>query len=107
MPDMRRFDPPEPSEVAGWARKMGEVPDLLITAQCSLRSLAKGEGPATSAEARQIIGGACALLDAALENVLEVTRNLPDVAPLNGRRAWTDQIGTDGQPRQDNRAAPR
>jgi hypothetical protein len=105
MSDMRRFDTPESSEVAGWARKMGEVPDLLITAHFSLRALAKGEGPATSAEARQIIGGACALLDAALANVLEVTRNLPDVAPLNGRRAWTNRIGTDGQPCQDDRAA--
>ncbi len=105
MSDMRRH-PPEPSEVADWARKMGEVPDPLITAQFSLRALAKGEGPASSAEAKQIIGGACALLDAALANVLEVTRNLPDVAALNGRRAWTDRIGTDGQPRQGDRAAP-
>jgi hypothetical protein len=61
---------------------MGEVPDLLVTAQFLLRPLAKGHSPASAEDARRIIGEACDLIDLALANVLDITRRLPDLTSL-------------------------
>jgi hypothetical protein len=107
MPERWRFDAPQEREDAGWARRMGEVPDLLVTAQYSLRALAKGEGPAASVEARQMIGAACDLLDVALANVLEVTQNLPDLATLKGRVASAGPIAISRQRLLDDGTASR
>ena len=97
MPDNGKpqLGTPRP-QLEGWAQRMGEVPDLLMAAQLSLRPLAKGEISGTTAEARQIIGNACDLLHVALANVLEVTRNLPDLSRLNGESHG--RAGADGHP---------
>ena len=83
---------------------MGEVPDLLVTARFTLRALAKREPPAISAEAKQVIGEACNLLDLALANVLEVTRNLPDLAILDD---LVTAPAASSQPPADGAAASR
>ena len=66
---------------------MREVPDMLIAAQLSLRPLAKGEVPPTAEEARRIVGDACDLLHLALTNVLQVTRSIPNLAPVHDPKA--------------------
>ena len=85
---------------------MAEVPDLLVTAQFTLRTLLKGDRPAVPTVTKHAIGEACDLLDLALANVLEVTRNLPDLAILDNclaaDRAATcrpdiDGVATSGQ----------
>jgi hypothetical protein len=50
-----RFTPPGPKDVR-------DVPDMLVAAQLSLRSLARDEATASSAEAKRIVGDACDLL---------------------------------------------
>lgn len=85
---------------------MAEVPDLLVTARFALRTLANGEAPAVSAEAKHVIGEACDLLDQALANVLEVTRNLPDLATLDSLLA-ADRIAASCPPVIDDGAASR
>jgi hypothetical protein len=56
---------------------------MLVAAQLSLRSLAKGRATATSAEAKRIVGDACDLLGVALVNIVQVTKNMPGF-PLEG-----------------------
>ena len=101
----RLFDPSQPSPYAAWARNIREVPDMLVAAQLSLRPLAKGEAPPTSAEARQIVGDACDLLHLALTNVLKVTRNLPGFAPANADNAGPPEALPD--PLRERRMSPR
>ena len=72
------------STYVSWARGVREVPDMLAAAQLSLRPLAKGETVPTSAEGRRIVGDACNLLRVALENLVEVTRSLPEFPLASG-----------------------
>lgn len=78
---------------------------MLVAAQLSLRPLAKGDAPLTSAEARQIVGDACDQLHLALTNVLKVTRNLPGFAPSSAGSA--DSHEAVGKRLRDRRTSPR
>ena len=71
-----RNDTQQPT-YASWGRGVREVPDMLVAAQLSLGRLATGEATPSSAEGRRIVGDACALLRAALANLVDVTRSLP------------------------------
>jgi len=86
---------------------MGEVPDLLVTAQFLLRPLAKGQSPVAADEARRIIGEACDLIDLALANVLDISRNLPDLTSLIDLVAAADRLPPADAPPAGNGAGPR
>jgi hypothetical protein len=64
----------QPPIYAAWAQDVREVPDMLVAAQLSLRSLARDEATASSAEAKRIVGEACDLLRVALVNIVQVTQ---------------------------------
>lgn len=104
MPEKRRFDTSPPPSYVTWAGRMREVPDMLIAAQLSLRPLAIGDAPPTSAEARRIVGDACDLLHLALTNVLEVARNLPQLAPMNDENIGRTGAN-DGSPPDERRSS--
>jgi hypothetical protein len=76
----------QPPIYAAWPQDVRDVPDMLVAAQLSLRSLAKDEATATSAEAKRIVGDACDLLGVALVNIVQVTKNMPGF-PLEGAGA--------------------
>jgi hypothetical protein len=86
---------------------MGEVPDLLVTAQFLLKPLAKGQSPATAEDAQRIIGEACDLIDLALANVLDISRNLPDLTRLIGLVAAVDRLPAADAPPGGSGAGPR
>ena len=86
---------------------MGEVPDLLVTAQFLLRPLAKGHSPASAEDAKRIIGEACDLIDLALANVLDISRNLPDLTSLIDLVAAADRLPAADAPPADGGAGPR
>jgi len=86
---------------------MGEVPDLLVTAQFLLRPFAKGQTPATAEDAKRIIGEACDLIDLALANVLDITRNLPDLTNLIDLVAAADRLPPAELPPAASGSGPR
>jgi len=91
----------QPPIYAAWAQGVREVPDMLVAAQLSLRSLAKGEAMPSSAEAKRIVGDACDLLGVALVNIVQVTKNLPGF-PLEG-----DEVNAAPRSRRASRRDPR
>ena len=101
------FSNSEPPDNTTWPRRMGEVPDLLVTAQFLLRPLAKGQSPVAADEARRIIGEACDLIDLALANVLDISRNLPDLTSLIDLVAAADRLPPSDAPPAGKRAGSR
>ena len=101
------FESSKQPDITTWPRRMGEVPDLLVTAQFLLRPLAKGQGPASGQDAKRIIGEACGLIDLALANVLDITRNLPDLTSLIDLIAAADRLPAVDAPPAGSGAAPR
>jgi hypothetical protein len=86
------------SDGQDWARRLREVPDLLVAAELSLRPLAKGDVPVTDADARRIVGDACDMLHVASARVLDLMRRMPEWAPLE------PAPGADGGHRQPPQA---
>lgn len=86
---------------------MGEVPDLLVTAQFLLRPFAKGQSPATAEDSKRIIGEACDLVDLALANVLDISRNLPDLTSLIDLVAAAERLPAADAPPAGGCAGPR
>ena len=101
------FSNPELPDSTTWPRRMGEVPDLLVTAQFLLKPLAKGQHPVALDDAKRIIGEACDLIDLALANVLDISRNLPDLTSLIDLVAAADRLPPADAPPAGNGAGPR
>jgi len=102
-----QFSGPQQPDSTTWPRRMGEVPDLLVTAQFLLRPIARGQTPATAEDAKRIVGEACDLIGLALASVLDVSRNLPDLTSLIDLVAAADRLPPANAPRADDGAGPR
>jgi len=86
-PNIRLFNLPESDAMDAHARQLAEmvkmllaVPDQLLTAQLSLRSLSHSDLVTDPTESINTIADACDLIHLALTDAREVARNLADLS---------------------------
>src|SRR5262245_24419627 len=85
MPDSKRSNGSAISDQHDdWAQGLRDVPDLLVSAEFSLRPLARGDIPVADLEARRIVGDVCDRLHRASGEVLELMRHAPGLSPRGG-----------------------